>query len=185
MRQNYLKAITTFFAGVCLFTSAKAVEISDLTDLKLNEVLSQVDSMKSRLEYLFTEEFNEKVSPDQLRKIILDNIAQPNKCKIEGSANIENTNAKSYLLLCGNEIIPVDVSIEPKPPYLINGFFIGRKYKKISLNYKLNLGKYDSIEAMNIALNSRCDLPNSIEFRNWYIDHGNYLINNQSKKIFF
>lgn len=78
----------------------------------------------------FTDEFNQQVSPAQIKET-LDQVHQSvGTCKVVGQMRSPVSYAGSYLLQCEKAFVPMDIAVEEKAPYRVHSLLIRGGYWK-------------------------------------------------------
>lgn len=163
------KVITLLLISASQFIHAQNVNIR-ITE-KLIQVLSRINGDNTNIASLFSENFNKLVGKEELEQILADLHITVGKCSVFAkTASLEPAPA-SYLLQCERGIVPIDITIEKKDPYLITGFFIKTIYTELSPKISLPIvfyGLFD-FDEVNVALSlNSCRLPNQGQVKEWY-----------------
>lgn len=76
---------------------------------------------------IFSDRLVRAVEPTQLVDVMKKIKTEYGMCAV--LASTENRPQTSYLLTCGDHIVPADISIQTTPPYKIDGIFFRQAYK--------------------------------------------------------
>lgn len=78
----------------------------------------------------FSEEFNQKITGEQLRQVFTQLHQNLGDCRLVGQVKIPVSFVGSYLLDCSKGYVPVDLAVEDKAPYRIHSLLIRPDYSK-------------------------------------------------------
>ena len=99
--------------------AAKAVE------QRFHTVFAALDGKAAALDaQLFTDDFNQHVSPAQMRQVFQQLHQEVGKCHISGRMRSPVPVANAYLLQCNKAFVPMEISVEDKAPYRIQSLVI-------------------------------------------------------------
>ena len=78
----------------------------------------------------FTDDFNEKISGDQMTQVFAQVHQSMGDCRLVGQVKTPISFIGSFLLDCQKGFVPVDLAVEDKAPYRIHSLLIRPGYTK-------------------------------------------------------
>lgn len=79
----------------------------------------------------FTDDFNQQTSSEQIRQVFSQVRKSVGSCRIAAQTRIPISYVASYLLECDKAFLPIEIAVEEKAPYRIQGLLIRPSFQKL------------------------------------------------------
>lgn len=157
--------------GALVFTAnAIAQELKAQLTSRLTDVLVHIEAAPVDLGRIFSKKIDDQISKTELNKVFTDFYANVGRCSLLARSPGAATTAESFILKCQRGYAIVDLSIEDRSPFLIDGFWIRKTFSDAhpgaAQAFKFIPGLFYPNEAAELAAEQKCNLPSPVQMLN-------------------
>lgn len=159
--------------ALVISANVTAQEFKEQLTLRLADVLVQIEATTGNKGSIFSKRIENQVSKLELSKIFTDFYANLGKCALLARSQGSAPTSESFILKCQRGYAVVDLSIEDRTPFLIDGFWIRRIFSEAHPGSAGNLevipGLFYPAEVAELAAKRKCNLPSGAQMIDWAV----------------